>query len=212
MAFLDGSLWVCDTQGGEDLEIEGQDPWPLGVLLEVDPTTGEVRSTIPIDGNCGGIHVIGGSLWFIGSRPVVAPKPNGPWMESFLFEVDTVIGIVATHPIPATSGDTAYGDGEFWIVDYGEDVMNRFDLATQQLGTPIETGAPSGIGDAALAFGEGLVWETDSAKNTLLSIDPLTGEVLETIKVGASPLFLTVAEGSVWVSNYRDATVSRVEI
>jgi hypothetical protein len=32
------------------------------------------------------------------------------------------------------------------------------------------------------------------------------------IEVGASPLSLAVADGSAWVANYRDATVSRVPI
>jgi hypothetical protein len=212
MAFIDGSLWVCDTQGGQTLEVDSEHRWRLGAMLQVDPSSGEVLTTIPIDGNCGDMHVVDESLWFRGTKPVVDPEPDDPWMESYLFEVDTVSQAVASHPLPDFTGASTYGDGEFWIVDYDAKVVNRFDATTGQLGKPIETGAPSGIGEAAVAFGEGLVWETDSAKNTLLSIDPLTGKVLDRIDVGASPLFLTVAERSIWVSNYRDGTVSRVAI
>jgi YVTN family beta-propeller protein len=212
MALHDGPLWVCDTQGGEMLDVDGQHRWPLGAMLEVDPASGAVRSATPIDGNCGDLHVVGDSLWFLGSRPTVDPKPNDPWMERFLFSFDTTTHDVARYPMPAGSAATAYGDGEVWIVDYEGKLLNRFDVATGEFGEPIETGVPIGNGEAALAYGAGLAWETNSADNTLLAIDPSTVEVVDTIKVGASPLFLTVAEGSVWVANYRDATVSRVQI
>jgi YVTN family beta-propeller protein len=60
-------------------------------------------------------------------------------------------------------------------------------------------------------YGEGTVWVTSTAGNTLARVDPKTNLVTNTIKVGPSPRFLAVGEGAVWTLNQGDGTVSRVD-
>jgi DNA-binding SARP family transcriptional activator/streptogramin lyase len=48
-------------------------------------------------------------------------------------------------------------------------------------------------------------------RNSLVKIDPETGEVLEVIRVGRQPVSVAVAGDSVWVSNNEDATMTRLD-
>lgn len=65
-------------------------------------------------------------------------------------------------------------------------------------------GAPGGI-----AAGAGAVWETDTADDMLLEIDPAT-RGLERIPVGRGPTAVAVGGGEVWVVNQLDRTVSEI--
>jgi peptide/nickel transport system substrate-binding protein len=65
-------------------------------------------------------------------------------------------------------------------------------------------GAPGGI-----AAGAGAVWETDTADDLLLEIDPATRSV-ERIPVGRGPTGVAVGDGEVWVVNQLDRTVSEI--
>jgi transcriptional activator len=47
--------------------------------------------------------------------------------------------------------------------------------------------------------------------NSLVKLDPNTGEVLDVIEVGRQPVALAVVGDAVWVSNNEDATVTRVD-
>ncbi len=48
--------------------------------------------------------------------------------------------------------------------------------------------------------------------NSLVKLDPGTGEVLDVIRVGRQPVAAAVVGDSVWVSNNEDATVTRVDV
>jgi DNA-binding beta-propeller fold protein YncE len=52
--------------------------------------------------------------------------------------------------------------------------------------------------------------EIDAQRGSVSRIDPESGDVVGTIPVGAIPLEVAVGEGSVWVSNAGDDTVSRI--
>ena len=67
------------------------------------------------------------------------------------------------------------------------------------------------LGGVDLAAGKEGVWlallETDEAAE----IDPQTGRVLRTVRVGRLPRAVAVGAGSVWVANERDRTVTRID-
>ncbi len=65
-------------------------------------------------------------------------------------------------------------------------------------------GQPGGI-----AAGAGAIWETDTADDLLLQIDPATRSV-ERIPVGRGPTGVAVGDGEVWVVNQLDRTVSEI--
>jgi len=51
-----------------------------------------------------------------------------------------------------------------------------------------------------LATGEGAVWVTDHEGGTLLRIDPGTGTVVSTTRIGGHPSGIAVGAGRVWLS------------
>ena len=51
-----------------------------------------------------------------------------------------------------------------------------------------------------LATGDGAVWLTDYDRGTLLRIDPATGAVVSTIRVGGHPRDVAVGAHRVWVT------------
>jgi virginiamycin B lyase len=66
-------------------------------------------------------------------------------------------------------------------------------------------------GSFAAEYGEGAVWVTTTAGNTLTRVDPKTNLAAGPIKVGPKPRFLAVGEGAVWTLNQGDGSVSRVD-
>jgi virginiamycin B lyase len=59
-------------------------------------------------------------------------------------------------------------------------------------------------------FSYGIVW-IPAIDNVLTAVDAASGNVLESIPVGARPRFLTAGAGSIWTLNQGDRTVSRVD-
>ena len=70
---------------------------------------------------------------------------------------------------------------------------------------------PRSLGGPATPPSRGTPSVTPSYANSVIRIDPATKEILETIPVGDRPFAVAVGEGSVWVSNLDDATVSRID-
>ena len=66
-----------------------------------------------------------------------------------------------------------------------------------------------GRGSAGLACGRS-VWLANYDTGRLLRIDPATRKVTGRLALGGQPRSVLVAAGSVWVSNQRLGTVTRV--
>ena len=47
--------------------------------------------------------------------------------------------------------------------------------------------------------------------DTVVRLDPSTNRVTATIRVGVNPLSVAFDSGSVWVANYGDGTISRID-
>jgi peptide/nickel transport system substrate-binding protein len=67
---------------------------------------------------------------------------------------------------------------------------------------------PEGATPDHLAIGEGGVWVTNAAANTVSRIDPAKWVRVQTINVGSSPSGIATGEDAVWVANNLDGTVS----
>jgi len=50
------------------------------------------------------------------------------------------------------------------------------------------------------ASGEGAVWVANYDEGTIVRVDPRTGDVVSTIKVGGHPSGIAVGHGRVWVT------------
>jgi ABC-type transport system substrate-binding protein/DNA-binding SARP family transcriptional activator/DNA-binding beta-propeller fold protein YncE len=68
---------------------------------------------------------------------------------------------------------------------------------------------PAGGTPGGIAAGAGAVWETDTADDLLLEINPASRTV-ERIPVGRGPTGVAVGDGEVWVVNQLDRTVSEI--
>jgi ABC-type transport system substrate-binding protein/DNA-binding SARP family transcriptional activator/streptogramin lyase len=75
----------------------------------------------------------------------------------------------------------------------------------QTVGAIVPAGGPPG----GIAAGVGAVWETDTANDLLLEINPRTRAV-ERIPVGNRPTGVAVGQGEVWVANELDGTVFEI--
>ena len=206
LGFADGSLWVCDAEGGRTVDLPpGASPWHYSALLRVDPATGDVVTRIPVEGSAGGeMFSADGFLWL----PAYTARGNDPQGEKVLFKVDLATEqVVSTVPIPHSSSSIASGDGTIWIRDPLLGKLFPLDPKTGRIGEGISIGRS----DGGVTVGAGLVWATNAGDNTLMAIDPTTGEIVSKILIGGSPWSLTVAQGGVWVANYADGTVSRVD-
>jgi len=62
-----------------------------------------------------------------------------------------------------------------------------------------------------IAAGPEGVWLTSRDDNSIVQIDPQTGETLQTLTVAASPSSIAEGNGSLWVTGFGAATVTRVD-
>jgi YVTN family beta-propeller protein len=92
--------------------------------------------------------------------------------------------------------------------DNRNESTSPFASSGEVVGSPIAVGSePAGI-----AVGQGSVWVTNIAENTVMRIDPHTDMVVgNPITVGKGPGGIAVGEGSVWVANNAEDTVMRID-
>ena len=63
-----------------------------------------------------------------------------------------------------------------------------------------------------VAAGGGSIWVTTSGGGgTVVRLDPVSHDVVDTIEVGNAPVGIAVGAGAVWVANSLDGTVSRID-
>jgi DNA-binding beta-propeller fold protein YncE len=76
---------------------------------------------------------------------------------------------------------------------------------------------PEGLTPAAVVVMEDALWvSTDDyvrlgQPDVVLKMDATTGKVLERVTVGLSPFVMQLAQGSLWVANYDDGTLSKID-
>jgi YVTN family beta-propeller protein len=161
------------------------------------PFAGEVRVSDPVP---------------IGSRPFgVAVGAGGVWVANFNEDAIKRVDPDTRRPgraIPVGDGPfwTAVGGGAVWVaardggyrVDPGTGAAERIELP----GQPVWV---------AIGAGDGYVWFASGGSDTVTAVDRRTGQVVETIEVGAEPRGIATAPGSVWVANSEDDTVTRLD-
>ena len=106
--------------------------------------------------------------------------------------------VVAVAAILLTAG----GSGHLTAT---ADSVVALDPATGTLSAIVPAGGPPG----GIVSGLGAIWETDTADDLLLEINPTTRAV-ERIPVGRDPTAVTIGDGEVWVANQLDRTVSEI--
>ena len=102
--------------------------------------------------------------------------------------------------------DVVSGQGRAWAVSYANSQVHP--IRRGELGEPLRV--PANPLEGALVHDHRL-WVASSGADTVTAIGVRSSKLLVTVEVGDSPEDLAVLNGSLWVLNVLDGTVSRVD-
>lgn len=206
----DNGLWIADQDNGQ--------------LVHMDPSTGDVVGTVEIGGFPRALAIGTGTVWvgdpatgqlyqvdktsdeLIGDPvDVGGPSPSmsisvgthGVWVvsggELRMVDLETSeVTVIESAPQPL---DAAANLGAVWVLD-GREGLLRLDAETgERLGAAIPV---QGITGDVYAGAEG-IWVADRQDDTIVSVDPDTGQTLVIARVRGTYLDLAFGNGAVWV-------------
>ena len=120
-------------------------------------------------------------------------------------------------PCGAPRAGIAIGAGAIWFTCRAAE-LGRVDLQTR-IGRAV--GLEAGLVTSSssiisafedVAYGLDSLWIVDSATNSIIEVDPVVIQRLRSLTVGQDPRAVAVSDDSLWVANYEDDTVKRLEI
>jgi hypothetical protein len=141
-----------------------------------------------------GLAQVAGRVWAVSAtRGAVTPLGAGP--------ADTPVFVhVGTTPLRAT-----YYRHLLWVTVFGAGQVVAVDPSTSTVVRRVTvTGQPEGI---VAAYGR--IWVVRQAARRLTAITP-HGRVLQSVALGREPRLVTAGDHSLFVSNFDDGTVTRV--
>jgi DNA-binding SARP family transcriptional activator/ABC-type transport system substrate-binding protein/DNA-binding beta-propeller fold protein YncE len=161
-----------------------------GVLLQINPRTRHLTRSISVGVNAGDVAVGEGAVW-------ITDKDS-----QTLLRVGPRYGDITHIRLPAgglsrpsVGGGVAVGAGSVWVAQ-GLSRILRINPASGR----VESRLP--VADAnVVAFGGGAVWVASSDLGTLTKIDPRTGTVVATARIGPWICCVAVGGGYVWAGN-----------
>jgi len=190
-------LGPVDTEG--NIAASEDSIWYLtdakGILSRIDPSTNQSVAEIAVQP--GSVAVVYGehAIW------ITSPQTNT------LTRVDPQTNLVtATITVGKTPRFLTVGEGSVWTLNQGDGTVSRVDAKTGRITATIDCGIPGPGGD--IASGEGSIWVT-MHDVPLTRIDPETNKVMQQW-VGPGGDSLRVGLGSIWLTNYKQQTVSRI--
>lgn len=225
LAIAFGSLWIPSC--GDH------------TVVRVDEKTGALQATIPAGpaDSEGGIAASPDSIWIVTSKasdlvridPVknavaatvrIAPGSFNPLFAGDSIWVSSNQGGTLIRVNPATNSVVSQttvgpmprflttGAGSIWILNQGDGTIARVDEVSGKRTTLIAAGIPGFGGE--IAFGSGAVWAT-VFDFPITRIDPATNTVTGQWH-GAGGDSIRAGLGSVWLSSYTGAKVTRLPI
>ncbi len=192
-----GAVWVANVEDE--------------TVSRIDPETREVVRTIPLDDFPSDLAVGAGPVWValgaLAELTRINPEQNK----------------AATSPIPALgkrvacgAPSVAVGGGFVWFVCEHQPQLGRFDLRTRtaaSVGLELVLSSSSVLSEwSDIAYGLESLWIVDRATNSVIEVDPSTIQRLQAITVGQDPTAIAVGSDSLWVANFDDDTVERLQM
>jgi YVTN family beta-propeller protein len=168
---------------------------------------GTLTATIPLGGNPFDVALAAGSAW-------VTDDITGT-----LYRIDPATNeVIATIAVSESEGEgtatliAATGEA-IWVVNELEATIARIDPATNEVvdtfGVPSAGPITASIRGLASAFGS--LWVTDFTSNSrVVRLDPESGAIEAEIPTDY-PLRLAVSDDAVWVVNYEEFTLTRID-
>ena len=202
-------------------------PNPHAQITPIEPTVSGLDSIQRLDPRRGSFSTA--ATYRYGFESVAAGE-GAVWAltsAGVVFRIDPKSGRIAKIPLPSTfpahTALIAVGEGAVWVLhgppgckpplqwglapDCRGVLLTRIDPATNHtvrtVTIPFEP--------AGLAVGDGAVWLSSGADDSVLRLDPATGRVTRRIAVGRNPVGIAVGPRAVWVANSADGTVSRID-
>ena len=165
----------------------------------IDPTSNRVEQQIPVGARPAFVAYGKHALWVanLDDNSVSHVDPR----------TDRVVRTIGTDASPA---GIAFGAGSLWVANSDAATVSRIDPRYDRTVRAIAVREPSGFRVGAPAVGAHAVWVVNSV-GTVSRLDPNRGAVTATIIVGEQPEAIAVAAGAVWVANYSDGTVTRID-
>lgn len=181
---------------------------PQHTLVRVDPATARVVATVPVPVPMVAVAVSpgprDGAVWAVGTRDPTAEsgEPAG-----VVVRVDPATGAVVADVelgVGAPS-DLAVAADAVWVADSRGDRVLRIDPATNRVVAQVSVPGPTSV-----AMGPDGVWVA-SPDGKVRRIDPATNRVAATVATGRNPTVVVAGAEGVWVSNYADEDVVRID-
>lgn len=172
-----GSLWVTDNAGH--------------AILRLDPVTGEVLATMPLDVEPFSLNANEDAVWVsaldANQAIRIDPKTNA---------------VVATIEVPSAA-NFAFTDGAVWVTNLRLGKVTRIDPQTNTVTATIDTPGPGQEGERteSIAAGPEGVYVLDKRAEMIHLIDPATNEVIQTKPTNAGAFVLALGEDGMWTVN-----------
>ena len=221
----DGTVSEIDTKSYKVLQTIGIGAQATDVVEAaggVWVATGIDNSLVHIDARAGGVlEQLPLFRGVAASAHAVAAGEGAVWVTSGyrLLKIDPRTGAVLGGQRRLSCCfellDVEVGPDAVWVVDLSEHVTRISPTSIQPTGD-----TNLGVIPSALTVGYGSVWvaapEYSSGRLALWRIDPQTVRVAQTIDVGTArsyleTLALAVGAGSIWLANYDDGTLLRID-
>lgn len=154
--------------------------------------------------------------------PTWTPLILPPSPTAFVPEVPDDKRIVARIEVGNTPGTMTVESGLLWVIA-GHSVVRIDPQTSQVVGKPIPVDAPEKTEHPAIIVAQDALWvsvvgwgdiDRRSPVDSIVRIDPQTGETVATIKTSRGPMSLAYTPGIVWVGNFglSARTVSRIDV
>jgi class 3 adenylate cyclase len=188
-----GNLWF----------LVAPDPVKYAVFAQaIDLSTGRwarpvlVGRNIAVRSEIRGMAAGAGALWI------------GDTVNSRVYRFDLrTERVVNTYAIGGSVDDLAFGNGYLWVIDAAGDTLTRLNPVTgAKKRLPLNQAGYL----KSVTVGGGYVWITDDTDGVVWRVDRNMSEPTS-VAVGDHPYDAVYADGTVWVANHGDQTVSEVD-
>jgi DNA-binding SARP family transcriptional activator/streptogramin lyase len=168
-------------------------PIRANTLLELDPKTNRIISSVPIARDAVGLEPTAGALWVASERERTVARVD--------LRTHAVRTIGEPHPVAFIAHDDR---GNIYVSGWDFPFVWQIDPRTVQIVRSFRVKTRA----LGLAVGGGSLWVVDRLANAVTRIDLAQRRVAETIRVGLDPLDATFGYGALWVANQDSGTVS----
>jgi YVTN family beta-propeller protein len=184
VTYAAGSLWVTNFNDN--------------TVSRVDPAAARVVATVPV-----------------GQGPITTlATEDGIWIANYLgggvSRIDPATDkVTVTVPIGGKPVGLTEDAGILWVFDQADATATLIDTRTARPVATIATGVAAGW---STAYG-GKIWVSDfqGGTNQLVAIDPASRKVVTRVPTGTAPIAASFGDGSGWVADTGDATVTRFD-